>query len=168
MVSTTFQCLRSSASASTFLRLPFHPAVPVRHLLCDLQCTLRGWAYRPEQRCGFSDDLEPMDTVCGTVNAKNSDGNYNGSKKFVYFIGDNQVYVSGEGQDPELDTHPRRQFLQIEKPRNPMATVRRATVPDDVLASRAGDLSAGYLRRNILPTFRIKSALSLGAYHEQH
>ena len=47
---------------------------------------------------------EPMDTVCGTVNAKNSDGNYNGPKKFVFFVGDNQVYVSGEGQDPELDT----------------------------------------------------------------
>ena len=47
---------------------------------------------------------EPMDTVCGTVNAKNSDGNYNGPKKFVYFVGDSQVYVSGEGQDPELDT----------------------------------------------------------------
>ena len=25
-------------------------------------------------------------------------------KKLVYFIGDNQVYVSGEGQDSELDT----------------------------------------------------------------
>jgi hypothetical protein len=47
---------------------------------------------------------EPMDTVCGTVNAKNADGDYNGPKKFVYFIGDSQVYVSGEGQDPELDT----------------------------------------------------------------
>ena len=47
---------------------------------------------------------EPMDTACGTVSAKNSDGNYNGSEKLVYFIGDNQVYVSGEGQDPELDT----------------------------------------------------------------
>ena len=47
---------------------------------------------------------EPMDTVCGTVNAKNSDGDYNGPKKFVYFVGDNQAYVSGEGQDPELDT----------------------------------------------------------------
>jgi hypothetical protein len=47
---------------------------------------------------------EPIDTACGTVSAKNSDGNYNGPKKLVYFIGDNQVYVSGEGQDPELDT----------------------------------------------------------------
>ena len=25
-------------------------------------------------------------------------------KKLVYFIGENQVYVSGEGQDSELDT----------------------------------------------------------------
>ena len=47
---------------------------------------------------------DPMDTVCGTVNAKNADGDYNGPKKFVYFVGDSQVYVSGEGQDPELDT----------------------------------------------------------------
>ena len=35
---------------------------------------------------------EPMDTACGTVSAKNSDGNYNGPKKLVYFIGDNQVF----------------------------------------------------------------------------
>jgi hypothetical protein len=47
---------------------------------------------------------EPMDTVCGTVNAKNSDCNYNVPKKFVYFVEDNQVYVSSEGQDPELAT----------------------------------------------------------------
>ena len=33
-----------------------------------------------------------MDTACGTVSAKNSDGNYNGPKKLVYFIGDNQVF----------------------------------------------------------------------------
>jgi hypothetical protein len=47
---------------------------------------------------------EPMDTVCGTVDAKDSDGNYKGPKKFLFFVGDSQVYISGEGQDPELDT----------------------------------------------------------------
>ena len=47
---------------------------------------------------------EPMDTVCGTVNLKNSNGSFDGPKKFLYLVGDNQVFVSGEGQDPELDT----------------------------------------------------------------
>ena len=47
---------------------------------------------------------EPMDTICGSVNVKNSDGNFNGPKKFIYFIDNTEVYVSGEGQDPELDT----------------------------------------------------------------
>ena len=49
---------------------------------------------------------EPMDTVCGTVNVKNADGNDNGPKKFLYFVEDSQVYVSdeGQGQESELNT----------------------------------------------------------------
>jgi hypothetical protein len=62
---------------------------------------------------------EPMDTVCGTVNAKNSDGNYNGPKKFVYFIGGQPSICFRRRPRSRTRHHPRQQFLQIEKATEP-------------------------------------------------
>ncbi len=41
----------------------------------------------------------PKDTVCGSVNAKNSYGGYTGAQKFVYFPENNMVQISGSGTD---------------------------------------------------------------------
>ena len=46
---------------------------------------------------------EPMDVVCGKVNARNSYGGYAGMSGFVYFVGDQSVYFAdGSGPVPGL------------------------------------------------------------------
>jgi hypothetical protein len=42
---------------------------------------------------------EPLDTVCGLVNAKNSFGGYTGPRGFVYFVNDGAVNIA-EGSEP--------------------------------------------------------------------
>jgi hypothetical protein len=43
---------------------------------------------------------EPMDTICGYVNAKNSHGGYTGEKPFVYFAQDGTGYLA-DASNPE-------------------------------------------------------------------
>lgn len=43
----------------------------------------------------------PTDTICGSVNAKNSYGGYTGVRPFVHFVSDNSVHIAGESA---LDT----------------------------------------------------------------
>lgn len=40
---------------------------------------------------------QPVDVVCGRVNAKNSFGGYTGAKLFVYRANDQRVFLDGEG-----------------------------------------------------------------------
>lgn len=48
---------------------------------------------------------EPMDVVCGQVNARNSYGGYSGMSGFVYFVGDKTLYFAdGSGIVPGLGT----------------------------------------------------------------
>lgn len=51
----------------------------------------------------------PTDTVCGSVNAKNSYGGYTGARPFVHFVGDNSVHIAGES---DLDTTIVRSFCK--------------------------------------------------------
>jgi hypothetical protein len=51
----------------------------------------------------------PTDTVCGSVNAKNSFGGYTGARPFVHFVADNSVHIAGES---DLDTTIVRNFCK--------------------------------------------------------
>jgi hypothetical protein len=67
---------------------------------------VKAFLFKDPQSAQFTDLVRAMrtngkgelvDTVCGTVNAKNSYGAYTGAKRFVYFYKDNSVQIAGEG-----------------------------------------------------------------------
>jgi hypothetical protein len=42
----------------------------------------------------------PLDTICGLVNAKNSYGSYQGPVRFVYFVDDGEANIASGSSDP--------------------------------------------------------------------
>jgi hypothetical protein len=53
------------------------------------------------RKVGANVNGKPEEVVCGTVNAKNSFGEYGGNRRFVYFIADGGTYLVEENPQPE-------------------------------------------------------------------